>query len=133
MRKPEESEKPSYSISNDENSPQKLLFERLSNKWFLMLLSELYTEPKRFNQLLREHARLSQKMLSQTLKNLEEDGLVDRVVNGNRMPVQVTYKITQFGISLIDIVSPLFKWSNENVHNVQGNRKKYVRKYSTNE
>ncbi len=133
MRKPEESEKPSYSISNDENSPQKLLFERLSNKWFLMLLSELYTEPKRFNQLLREHARLSQKMLSQTLKNLEEDGLVDRVVNGNRMPVQVTYKITQFGISLIDIVSPLFKWSNENVHNVLGNRKKYVRKYSTNE
>lgn len=133
MRKPEESENPNYSISNDESSPQKLLFERLSNKWFLMLLSALHAEPKRFNQLLREHAMLSQKMLSQTLKNLEEDGLVVREVNGNRMPVQVTYKITPFGINLIDIVSPLFKWSNENVARVLENRRKYVKKYSSGE
>ncbi|KEA49925.1 hypothetical protein DT73_26165 [Mangrovibacter sp. MFB070] len=133
MRKSEESENPNYSISNDESSPQKLLFERLSNKWFLMLLSALHAEPKRFNQLLREHARLSQKMLSQTLKNLEEDGLVAREVNGNRMPVQVTYKITPFGINLIDIVSPLFKWSNENVGKVLENRRKYIKKYSSGE
>jgi Predicted transcriptional regulators len=119
-----------YSISNDALSPQKILFERLANKWFLLLLSDLSIEPRRFNKLLKSHNGLSQKMLSQTLKNLEEDGLLSREVNGNRMPVEVTYSITPFGISLLDIVKPLFGWSNNNIIQVLKNRKKYAKKYN---
>ena len=130
MTIPENSKNIDYSISNDDLSPQKILFERLANKWFLMLLSDISTEPRRFNKLLKAHKGLSQKMLSQTLKNLEEDGLLSREVNGNRMPVEVTYRITPFGISLLDIVKPLFCWSNNNVTQVLKNRKKYAKKYN---
>lgn len=129
MKKPEDTNSPNYSISNGDKSPQKILFERLANKWFLMLLSTLAQEPKRFNQLLKMHDGLSQKMLSQTLKNLEEDGLLNRKVNGNKIPVEVTYYITAFGLSLLDIVKPLFDWSNRNVNEVLKNRKQYAKKY----
>lgn len=130
MKKPEIEINLYYSIRNDDSSPQKILFERLANKWFLMLLSDLVPGSKRFNELLRLHASLSQKMLSQTLKNLEEDGLVKRIVNGNKIPVEVTYQITAFGINLINIVKPLFSWSNDNVDKVLHNRRQYAKKYN---
>lgn len=129
MKKPQQEENSSYSITNDDLSPQKLLFERLSNKWFLVLLNDLISGQVRFNSLLKRHAGLSQKMLSKTLKNLEEDGLVTRTVNGNKIPVEVYYSITTFGLSLMHITSPLFSWSEENVDTLIKNRKRFNRKY----
>lgn len=131
MKKPVESEIPLFSISNDNLSPQKLLFERLANKWFLMLLADVFREPMRFNALLKKHTGLSQKVLSQTLKNLEEDGLIDRSVNENKRPVEVTYHITEFGCSLIKMTIPLFEWSNENIEQLLSSRKKYAKKYQS--
>ncbi|CAM4044552.1 winged helix-turn-helix transcriptional regulator [Pluralibacter gergoviae] len=128
MKKPENKNFNDFSINNDADSPQTLLFERLANKWFLMLLSDIVNGPERFSSLLKKHQKLSQKMLSQTLKNLEEDGLVTRHVNGNKMPIEVTYKITAFGIDLYEVVKPLFGWSNENVEKVLAYRKKYQKK-----
>jgi DNA-binding HxlR family transcriptional regulator len=129
VKKPDPALTHSFSITNDENSPQKLLFERLANKWFLMILADLFHEDFRFNSLLKAHHGLSQKMLSQTLKNLEEDGLIDRKVNSNKIPVEVLYSITTFGRSLIEITIPLFEWSNQNVIKLHSARKKYAKKY----
>lgn len=131
MKKPSEMEIPYFSICNDDLSPQKLLFERLANKWFLMLLADMAREPMRFNAFLKKHTGLSQKVLSQTLKNLEEDGLISRKVNGNKVPVEVTYSISQFGCDLLKITIPLFEWSNENIEQVLCYRKKYAKKYQS--
>lgn len=131
MKKPSELEIPFFSISNSDSSPQKLLFERLANKWFLMLLADMVSEPMRFNAFLKKHTGLSQKVLSQTLKNLEEDGLITRVVNGNKIPVEVTYSISDFGYSLLKMTIPLFEWSNENIEQVLSSRKRYAKKYQS--
>lgn len=127
MKKLELVKNDEFSISNDDGSPQKLLFERLANKWFLMILGDLYIEELRFNAILKKHSELSQKMLSKTLKNLEEDGLITRNVNARKIPIQVTYKITSFGNSLFKIVIPLFNWSNENVGKVVKARNRYAK------
>lgn len=131
MKKLSEIEMPFFSISNDDSSPQKLLFERLANKWFLMLLADVVREPRRFNSFLKKHTSLSQKVLSQTLKNLEEDGLINRTVDGNKIPAEVTYSITEFGCSLLRITIPLFEWSNGNVGKVLSARRKYAKKYQS--
>ena len=129
MKKPNQSLTYSFSITNDDKSPQKILFERLANKWFLMILADLFHNDSRFNSLLKSHHGLSQKMLSQTLKNLEEDGLIDRQVNSNKIPVEVFYSITTFGRSLIEITIPLFEWSNQNIIKLHSARKKFAKKY----
>lgn len=129
MKKPEGVVTNSFLITNDENSPQKFLFERLANKWFLMILADLFHTNFRFNSFLKVHDGLSQKMLSQTLKNLEEDGLIVRKVNSNKIPVEVTYSITTFGRSLIEITTPLFEWSNKNINKLHSARRKYAKKY----
>lgn len=130
MKKPTTGLTNSFFITNDDASPQKFLFERLANKWFLMILADLFQDTRRFNSLLKGHPGLSQKVLSQTLKNLEEDGLVVRTVNGNRIPVEVFYSITNFGRDLMEITTPLFEWSNQNINKLHSSRKKYAKKYA---
>jgi len=129
MKKPIQDKKIDYSISNDANSPQKFLFERLANKWYLMIICDVESESGRFNQILKRNGEISQKMLSQTLKNLEEDGMVSRKVNGQKMPVEVVYSITDFGTELIKVIRPLIGWSNENFSRVTQCRKEYRKKY----
>jgi len=53
-------------------------------------------------------------MLSRTLKNLEDDGMPARTVNGKKMPVEVVYKITDFGAELIKFLNSLTSWAKEN-------------------
>ena len=58
--------------------PTRLILDRVGDKWAVLLLGLLLEEPMRFNALRRRIAGISQKMLSQTLKSLERDGLVRR-------------------------------------------------------
>lgn len=129
MKKPYLDKKSFHSITNDAYAPQKLLFERLANKWYVIIICHVEFESSRFNQILKRNGEISQKMLSQTLKNLEEDGMVRRTVNGNKMPVEVVYSITDFGVELIKVINPIIHWSNENLHRVTKCRKEYSKKY----
>ncbi|MDI6539737.1 winged helix-turn-helix transcriptional regulator [Pantoea ananatis] len=132
MKKPGHSQKTYFSDDFDK-TPQRLLFERLANKWYLAIIYDLNSGAGRFNQILKRNDGISQKMLSRTLKNLEEDGMVSRTVYGQKMPVEVVYSITDFGASLIKILDPLIIWSGENVSRVKKYRKEYVNKYGDNE
>jgi len=67
-------------------------------------------------------------MLSRTLKNLEENGMVMHSVYGEKMPVEMVLSITDFGFSLIKILEPLITWSGENVSKVSKYRLIYVTK-----
>ncbi|MFM2317421.1 MAG: hypothetical protein RLZZ215_42 [Pseudomonadota bacterium] len=93
--------------------PTRMIFDRLSDKWTLLILDRLREQPVRFNQLLREIQGISQKMLSQTLKNLERDGLISRQAFPT-VPVTVEYSITPLGQTLSNTVNILIHWAEDN-------------------
>jgi len=95
------------------NCPSRMILDRISNKWSMLILTLLRQETVRFNQLRREIDGISQKVLSQTLKNLERDGLIHRAAFPT-VPVTVEYSITGLGRTLSDTVHILTHWAEEN-------------------
>ena len=92
------------------NCPTRLLLDRIADKWTVLLLTTLSTGPLRFNALKRRVEGVSQKMLSQTLRQLERDGLVTRSVEAT-VPVSVTYAITPLGETLVLALQPVIDWA----------------------
>ena len=99
------------------NCPSRIVLDRLADKWTVLLLGILSERPTRFNQLRREIEGLSQKVLSQTLKNLERDGLVTRKAFAT-VPVTVEYSITPLGKTLAGEMEALLHWAEKNVGQV---------------
>ena len=97
--------------------PTRLLLDRIGDKWTVLVLLLLGEEPYRFNELKRRIAGVSQKMLSQTLRMLERDGLVTRHVVATK-PVSVSYAITPLGGELIDALRALMTWSEARIGTV---------------
>ncbi|MBT9288456.1 winged helix-turn-helix transcriptional regulator [Prosthecodimorpha staleyi] len=96
------------------NCPTRLVLDRLADKWALLILIRLGEKPIRFNQLRREIEGVSQKVLSETLRSLERDGLVDRAVFAT-VPVTVEYSITPLGRTLVETAQALTRWAEANV------------------
>jgi len=94
-----------------------LVFERLADKWALLVVRLLKHRPTRFNQLRREIEGVSQKVLSQTLRRLERDGLVSREVIAST-PVAVEYSLTELGRSLAEAIEPLIAWAVTQIEDV---------------
>ncbi|SGZ00351.1 Transcriptional regulator [Moritella viscosa] len=84
----------------------------LGGKWKASILWHLQDEPVRFNDLSRMLGGASKKMVDQRLKELESQGLVIRKVISDR-PIAVTYEITEFGRTALDILKRLKDWSEE--------------------
>ena len=78
--------------------PSRLLLDRISDKWVTLVICSLEDGPQRFSELSRRLAGVSQKMLTQTLRTLERDGLVTRTVTAS-VPVRVDYALTPLGHS----------------------------------
>ncbi len=98
----------------DDRCPTRLVLDRLADKWSLLLLDRLDDGPVRFNQLRRDIRGLSQKILSQTLKRLERDGLVERTVRPT-VPVSVEYALTPLGRTLTETVAAFAHWAERNM------------------
>ena len=94
--------------------PTRLVLERLADKWALLILDRLKHGPQRFNSLKRDIKRVTQKVLTQTLRKLERDGLVSRTVHATA-PVTVEYALTPLGQTLTDTVSALTHWAELNM------------------
>lgn len=112
-----------YDIYED-NCPTRMVLDRLADKWSLLILDRLQNEKVRFNQLRRDIKGVSQKVLSQTLKKLERDGLVSRTVFPT-VPVTVEYALTSLGQTLTDSVSALAHWAEDNMDTVIEAQKAY--------
>jgi DNA-binding HxlR family transcriptional regulator len=104
--------------------PTRLILDRVGDKWAVLLLGLLLEEPMRFNALRRRIAGISQKMLSQTLKSLERDGLVRRRAIAT-VPVTVEYSITPLGVTLANAVDPLRRWAEQNLREVFAAQRRY--------
>jgi DNA-binding HxlR family transcriptional regulator len=89
--------------------PSRALLARLGEKWSALALVELEAGPRRFGELQRRLQGVSQKMLTQTLRHLERDGLLQRTLLSDR-PIQVSYALTPLGHSLAPILRALKDW-----------------------
>jgi DNA-binding HxlR family transcriptional regulator len=96
------------------NCPTRQLLDRIADKWSVLILttlgSGLDADEMRFNALKRRIDGISQKMLSQTLRSLERDGLVARRVVPT-VPVTVSYAITPLGSELIEALQAMIDWA----------------------
>ncbi len=117
--------------------PSRQLLDRISDKWVALVLATLggdgphpggdcAGEPRsmRYSELARRLAGVSQKMLTQTLRSLERDGLVGRTVTPT-VPVTVTYELTDLGSSLHDVMRDLKLWAEAHMDEVLASRGRY--------
>lgn len=115
--------------------PSRKLLERISDKWVTLIVTALATggsrqpvdpcagEPgaMRYSELSRVLAGVSQKMLTQTLRSLERDGLITRTVTPT-VPVTVSYALTDLGLSLHELVREIKGWAETHMDEVLANR-----------
>jgi DNA-binding HxlR family transcriptional regulator len=118
--------------------PSRKLLDRISDKWVTLVLAALGSDgshrletgcsgdPRsmRYSELSRLLAGVSQKMLTQTLRSLERDGLVTRTVVAT-VPVTVTYELTGLGLSLYRVVRGVKAWAELHMDDVLANRTTY--------
>ena len=86
------------------------LLAAISSKWVVMILIRLSERPKRFSELKREIGTISQKVLTSVLRDLEKNGIVERVVTPT-VPPRVDYSLTELGQSLLEPVHALGRWA----------------------
>lgn len=106
--------------------PTRLVLDRLADKWSLLILDRLRDGPLRFNALKRDIRRVTQKVLTQTLRKLERDGLIVRTVFAT-VPVTVEYALTPLGETLTQTVSALTHWAEHNMDAVLAAQAAYDR------
>ena len=104
--------------------PTRLVLDRIADKWAVLVLGLLGDGPLRFNELRRRIEGLSQKMLSQSLKSLERDGLVHRKAIAT-VPVTVEYSNTDLGRTLTATVDALRLWAEAHIEDVLTNQQQY--------
>jgi DNA-binding HxlR family transcriptional regulator len=117
--------------------PSRQLLDRVSDKWVALVLAALGgngphpgedcpDEPRsmRYSELSRRLSGVSQKMLTQTLRSLERDGLVTRTVTPT-VPVTVAYELTDLGLSLQNIMRGVKAWAETHMDEVLANRDRY--------
>jgi DNA-binding HxlR family transcriptional regulator len=104
--------------------PTRQLLDRISDKWVSLLLNALAGGPQRYSDLSRTVAGVSQKMLTQTLRTLERDGLVSRSVTPS-VPVRVDYALTPLGLSLLPVMQAIKNWAETHIEEVTAARAAY--------
>jgi DNA-binding HxlR family transcriptional regulator len=109
-----------YSI----HCPTRLVLDRIADKWALLILRRIARGTVRFNQLRREIEGISQKVLSQTLKGLERDGLVHREAFAT-VPVTVEYSATSLGQTLTAAAAGISLWAESNIEAVLAAQARY--------
>ncbi|QSF54758.1 winged helix-turn-helix transcriptional regulator [Brevundimonas fontaquae] len=119
---PNESSDIVYSV----DCPTRDVMDQISNKWVTLIMIALADEPKRFRRLMRQVQGISQKMLTQTLRGLERDGLVNRAVLPTS-PIQVEYSLTTLGRSLYVPLVELRTWSEKNIEAITAARADFGR------
>jgi DNA-binding HxlR family transcriptional regulator len=107
-----------------ESCPSRRLLDRISDKWATLVLAALEQGPQRYSQLARTIAGVSQKMLTQTLRTLERDGLLTRTVTAT-VPVTVTYELTPLGSSLQTLMTDVKYWAESHMDQVLAARASY--------
>jgi DNA-binding HxlR family transcriptional regulator len=97
--------------------PTRQALDRIADKWTVLIVGALGQRPHRFGELLRAVDGISQKMLTQTLRSLEFDGLVHRRVKPT-VPVTVEYSLTATGRTLTEPLEAIRSWAERHIEAV---------------
>ena len=104
--------------------PTRHVLDLIGDKWAALIVGLLEEKPQRFAALHRQIGGISQKMLTQTLRRLERDGLVQRTVYAE-VPPRVEYALTRLGQTLCAPLAALRMWAEANIADVQGAQQRY--------
>ena len=107
--------------------PSRQVLDRIGDRWTVLILGVLADGAKRFTELSRAVEGISQKMLTQTLRGLERDGLVTRTVHAT-VPVRVDYELTDLGRTLGEPIAALERWARDHLGDVVAARQEYDRR-----
>lgn len=94
----------------DPRCPSRFVLTRIGDRWTALIVSLLGQRPYRFGELQRTVEGISQKVLTQTLRSMEKDGLVRRDVLSTR-PLAVEYSLTDLGRTLVPVVESIVRWA----------------------
>ena len=108
----------------DEGCPTRHILDRIGDRWTVLIIGALGAGTLRFNELRRRVEGISQKMLTQTLRTLERDGLVTRTVHAE-VPPRVEYVLTEAGRSLQQPLRALEQWTIDHMDAVVRARRRY--------
>jgi DNA-binding HxlR family transcriptional regulator len=104
--------------------PTRQLLDRISDKWVSLILTALADGSQRYSDLSRRIAGVSQKMLTQTLRSLERDGIISRSVTPS-VPVRVDYELTPLGRTLMPLLAAIKSWAENHMTEVNAARSTY--------
>lgn len=114
----------------EESTITRQILDRVGDKWSVLVIMNLGVEPLRFKELQRRSGGISQRMLTQTLRHLERDGMVWRKATPT-VPLTVEYGLTALGESVLHPLAALVEWVNGNRKEITEARVNYDNGRST--
>lgn len=105
----------------DRSCPTRQLLDRIGDRWTVLVVGALGDGPLRFSRVMERVDGISQKMLTQTLRAMERDGLVTRTVYPE-IPPRVEYELTEAGRTLRSPLRALEEWAKEHMSAVLAGR-----------
>ncbi len=115
----------------DAECPTRRVLDLIADKWTVLIITLLEDEPKRFSHLQRSIGGISQKMLAQTLRGLERDGLVTRTIYPE-IPPRVEYELTPLGRTLIEPIAAIRIWAESHISSVAVAQNAYDTRHDAN-
>jgi DNA-binding HxlR family transcriptional regulator len=104
--------------------PSRQVLDRIGDTWSVLIVGSLAGETRRYSELAQQIGGISPKMLTQTLRGLERDGLITRTVHPV-IPPRVDYALTDLGKSLLGLVEALSAWAEVHISDVVAARAAY--------
>ena len=114
-------------VTNDEecaNCPIRTLIAPLTGKWRPLILFSLEDGLLRFSETKRVIGDITQRVLTENLRELERDGYLTRHLI-DRKPIEVHYELTDRGFTAIELLKPLVNWAADNLKEVKASRDEY--------
>ncbi|HEY1882419.1 MAG TPA: helix-turn-helix domain-containing protein [Candidatus Cybelea sp.] len=117
-------------VYNQAACPSRLILDRIADKWTTLIMGILeQSEHRRFNELRRSIGGISQKMLTQTLRDLERDGLVKRTIYPE-VPPRVEYELTELGRTLCGPLGSLTQWAHDHMNEVKEAQTRFDKRFA---
>ncbi|MGV3491226.1 MAG: winged helix-turn-helix transcriptional regulator [Devosia sp.] len=110
--------------SDPSKCPVRNVLDQLGDKWSVLIITALAERPYRFGELKREIADISQRMLTQTLRDLQADGMIERTVFPTTPP-SVEYKLSPMGRSFLVPLSAMVDWAFANFGAIAESREEF--------
>ncbi len=108
----------------DPDCPTRLVLDRIGDKWTVLVVAALSTGTLRFTELHARVGSVAPKVLTQTLRALERDGVLTRTVYA-QVPPRVEYRLTDLGHSLVTPIAAIQDWAESHVSQVLAARENY--------